>query len=137
MPLPAMNIDGSSTNGNADVLIEGYRVLKMNMDLPEFTRCLNFVSGGQLSITRIRSILANRIGHDSFGRSSLWALCMSGLSHYGMAATQGLFKFHCSRRSAHNPGSLAFHTLASTVKTCCPHLTSVPHRPRPDVRVAL
>ncbi|PIL35866.1 hypothetical protein GSI_01526 [Ganoderma sinense ZZ0214-1] len=109
MPLPAMNIDESSTTGNADVLEEIYRALKMNMDSPEFTKYLKFVSGDQLSVARIRSIVANRIGHDTLGRSFLWALCMPGLFHYKMAATHGLLDLHFGTASARNPASLAFH----------------------------
>ncbi|KAI0354104.1 hypothetical protein OH77DRAFT_1457194 [Trametes cingulata] len=108
-PLPAMNIDESSTSGNSDVLNEIFREVGQDITSPEFTRTVRITAGDQLSISRIRSLIANRAGHDSFGHSFLWALCMPGLFHYKMAATHGLLDLHFGSNSARDPGSLAFH----------------------------
>ncbi|KAI0723617.1 hypothetical protein C8Q76DRAFT_767461 [Earliella scabrosa] len=108
MPLPAMNIDESSTTGNADVLTEIFSALGQDMSTPEFTRTVKILCGDQLSISRIRSLLANRAGHDSFAHSFLWAVCMPGLFHYKMAATHGIIEHHWGS-SMTTPGSLWFN----------------------------
>ncbi|KAI0697950.1 hypothetical protein C8T65DRAFT_813442 [Cerioporus squamosus] len=105
MPLPAMHIDESSTTGNADVLTEIFKELEQDMSSPEFARYVKLICGDQLSISRIRSLMTNRAGHDSFAQSFLWAVCMPGLFHYKMAATHGLLELHFGT-SIDVPGSL-------------------------------
>lgn len=109
LPLPAMNIDESSTSGNAEVLTAMFKELKLDINSPDFTQTVKLTAGDQLSIARIRSLVTNRAGHDSFGQSFLWALCMPGLFHYKMAATHGLLELHFGSDSTGDPGSLAFH----------------------------
>ncbi|OSD06942.1 hypothetical protein PYCCODRAFT_1449702 [Trametes coccinea BRFM310] len=123
-PLPAMNIDESSTTGNADVLCEIYKALKLDIDSPDFTQYVKVISGDQLSISRIRSLIQNRAGHETLGRSFLWALCMPGLFHYKMAATHGLLESHFGSSSQRDPGSLAFHNTVLDRKPIV--LTSLP-----------
>ncbi|CDO77825.1 hypothetical protein BN946_scf184689.g3 [Trametes cinnabarina] len=123
-PLPAMNIDESSTTGNANVLCKIYKALKLDMDSPEFTKYIKIVSGDQLSISRIRSLIQNRVGHETLGRSFLWAVCMPGLFHYKMAATHGLLEAHFGSSSQRDPGSLAFHNTVLDRKPIV--LTSLP-----------
>ncbi|EMD42077.1 hypothetical protein CERSUDRAFT_28738, partial [Gelatoporia subvermispora B] len=109
-PLPAMHIDESSITGNAEVVETIMHELGYNMQSPEFTDHVKVIAGDQLSITRLRSIALNRIGHDSFNHSFLWLVTMPGLFHYKMTATHGLMElFYGSSNSARNPGSLAFH----------------------------
>ncbi|EMD37427.1 hypothetical protein CERSUDRAFT_28758, partial [Gelatoporia subvermispora B] len=109
-PLPAMHIDESSITGNAEVVETIMHELGYNMQSPEFTNHVKVIAGDQLSITRLRSIALNRIGHDSFNHSFLWLVTMPGLFHYKMTATHGLMElFYGSSNSARNPGSLAFH----------------------------
>ncbi|KAH9886957.1 hypothetical protein C8Q73DRAFT_608284, partial [Cubamyces lactineus] len=123
-PLPAMNIDESSTTGNADVLTEIFKSLKVDMDSPDFTRYVKIISGDQLSISRIRSLVQNRAGHETLGQSFLWALCMPGLFHYKMAATHGILESHYGSQSQRDPGSLAFHNTVLDRKPIV--LTSLP-----------
>ncbi|OSD06261.1 hypothetical protein PYCCODRAFT_1354209, partial [Trametes coccinea BRFM310] len=107
-PLPAMHIDESSTTGNADVLGEIFSVMMYSQLVPLMYRStLKITAGDQLSISRIRSPVANRAGHDSFGQSFLWALCMPGLFHYKMTATHAVLESHFGSASTSNPGSLA------------------------------
>ncbi|KAH9901536.1 hypothetical protein C8Q73DRAFT_635931 [Cubamyces lactineus] len=108
-PLPAMHIDESSTTGNADVLSEIFSEVGLDMDSTDFTSTIKITAGDQLSISRIRSLVANRTGHDSFGRSFLWAVCMPGLFHYKMAATHAVLESHFGSSATYDPGSLAFH----------------------------
>lgn len=108
MPLPAMHIDESSTVGNADVLAEMFKELEQDMSSEDFAKVAKVICGDQLSISRIRSLLANRAGHDSFAQSFLWAVCMPGLFHYKMAATHGLLETHFGS-SINVPGSLWHH----------------------------
>ncbi|KAJ8462312.1 hypothetical protein ONZ51_g10984 [Trametes cubensis] len=108
-PLPAMHIDESSTTGNADVLSEIFSEVGLDMDSTDFTSTIKITAGDQLSISRIRSLVANRAGHDSFGRSFLWAVCMPGLFHYKMAATHAVLESHFGSSATYDPGSLAFH----------------------------
>ncbi|OJT14839.1 hypothetical protein TRAPUB_8633 [Trametes pubescens] len=123
-PLPAMNIDESSTTGNADVLAKIYKNLTLDMNSPEFTRYVKVVSGDQLSIARIRSLVQNRAGHEALSRSFLWALCMPGLFHYKMAATHGLLELHYGTQSRSDPGSLVNHNASLNRKPIV--LTSFP-----------
>lgn len=123
-PLPAMNIDESSTTGNADVLAKIFKNLDLDMNSPEFTRYVKVVSGDQLSIARIRSLVQNRAGHETLGRSFLWALCMPGLFHYKMAATHGLLELHYGTQSQSDPGSLVNHNTSLNRKPIV--LTSFP-----------
>ncbi|KAL1948712.1 hypothetical protein VTO73DRAFT_10518 [Trametes versicolor] len=108
-PLPAMNIDESTTTGNADVLNKVFENLTLDINSPDFTRYMKVVSGDQLSIARIRSLVNNRAGHESLGGSFLWALCMPGLFHYKMAATHGLLELHFGSRGQTDPASLTNH----------------------------
>ncbi|KAH9887686.1 hypothetical protein C8Q73DRAFT_748529 [Cubamyces lactineus] len=123
-PLPAMNIDESSTTGNAEVLTEIFKSLKVDMESPDFTRYVKIISGDQLSISRIRSLVQNRAGHETLGQSFLWALCMPGLFHYKMAATHGILESHFGSQSQRDPGSLAFHNTVLDRKPIV--LTSLP-----------
>ncbi|KAI0349126.1 hypothetical protein OH77DRAFT_1415529, partial [Trametes cingulata] len=123
-PLPAMNIDESSTAGNADVLTEIYKNLRLDTSSPEFTKYVKIVCGDQLSVSRIRSLVHNRAGHESLGGSFLWALCMPGLFHYKMAATHGVLEMHFGSQNPRNPGSLAVHNAKLDRKPII--LTSLP-----------
>lgn len=125
MPLPAMNIDESSTTGNAEVLTEIFTAAQLDMDSDDFTRHVKLLCGDQLSIARLRSIITARSGHDSFGHSFLWALCMPGLFHYKMTATHGIIEmFYGHSNTSRNPGSLSFHNTVLTRKPIV--LTSLP-----------
>ncbi|KAH9832850.1 uncharacterized protein C8Q71DRAFT_878441, partial [Rhodofomes roseus] len=109
-PLPSMKIDESTIVGNADVTKTVLAELGQDMDADGFTEVVRIIAGDQLSIARLRSLMKNRSGHDSFANSYLWAVVMPGLFHYKMATVHGIMERHYGyTTSHHNPGSLAFH----------------------------
>ncbi|KAH9939563.1 hypothetical protein B0H21DRAFT_780573 [Amylocystis lapponica] len=99
-PLPAMNIDESSTTGNAEVMETMFRELGFDMNTPTFGDSVHLVFGDQLSIAR----------HDSPSQSFASTAFGPGWFHHQMAATHGLIETHWGDASAggRNPGSLAF-----------------------------
>ncbi len=126
-PLPSTKIDESSTTGNADVLAAMFKGLSLDMNSPDFNRYVEVVSGDQLSIARIRSLVQNCAGHETLGPSSLWALCMPGLFHYKMAETRGLLELRYGTETQGDPGLLVNHKVSLNRKPIV--LTSFPPFP--------
>ncbi|KAH9839465.1 uncharacterized protein C8Q71DRAFT_821461 [Rhodofomes roseus] len=124
-PLPSMKIDESTIVGNADVTKTVLAELGQDMSADGFADVVRIIAGDQLSIARLRSLMKNRSGHDSFANSYLWAVIMPGFFHYKMATVHGIMERHYGyTTSHHNPGSLAFHNTVLDRKPIT--MTSLP-----------
>ncbi|KAJ3540608.1 hypothetical protein NM688_g6203 [Phlebia brevispora] len=110
-PLPAMDIDESSTSGNAEVVDAIYTELGLDLNSAEFFETCRIVNGDQLSIARLRGSSNDRIGHDSFRRSYLNLIPTNGLFHGQLHVAFGTLETHFGSSSSgpHNPGSLSHH----------------------------
>lgn len=110
-PLPSMNIDESSTTGNAEVVEAMCKELRMKTKSPEFMKHAKIFAGDQLSIARLRSIIKYRAGHEGGFNSFRWVIPIPGLFHLKMAATHGVLEtfFGKPNCGARNPGSLSYH----------------------------
>ncbi|KAI0072891.1 hypothetical protein K474DRAFT_1700685 [Panus rudis PR-1116 ss-1] len=110
-PLPAMNIDESSTTGNADVLDTIYRELGHHFDSPLFSETVRVVFGDQLSVKAQRAVTGNRIGHDDPLRTHVNTVQAPGFFHYLMAAAAGTLETHFGdpHSGARDPASLCNH----------------------------
>ncbi|TFY76426.1 hypothetical protein EWM64_g7587 [Hericium alpestre] len=110
-PLPAMDINEASTSGNAKVM---EAIMKeLGLDEAQIADHLKLIAGDQLSIARLRAVLAARAGNQGSAGSLRWALFVPGLFHYKMAATHGLILTHLglSNHDTSNPASLLAHNV--------------------------
>ena len=110
-PLPAMNINEASTMGNAEVIDAVMEELNVNTSKPEFCENLKLVAGDQLSIARLRAVLAARVGNEGGASSLWWALFIPGLFHCKIAATNGFLQTHFGHpnHDLKDPASLSSH----------------------------
>jgi hypothetical protein len=110
-PLPTMNIDESSTMGNAEVINAIMKELNIPLNKDEFVETIKLISGDQLSIARLRAVAAERAGNEGGATALHWAIFVPGLFHYKMAATHGIIVTHLglTNRDRKNPASLAAH----------------------------
>ncbi|KAH9015410.1 hypothetical protein EDB84DRAFT_1671051 [Lactarius hengduanensis] len=110
-PLPAMNINEASTMGNAEVIDAVMEELNVDASKPEFCENLKLVAGDQLSIARLRAVLAARAGNECGASSLRWALFIPGLFHCKIAATNGFLQTHFGHpnRDLKDPASLSSH----------------------------
>ncbi|KAI0349403.1 hypothetical protein OH77DRAFT_1465461 [Trametes cingulata] len=110
-PMPAMEIDESSTTGNAKVLDAMFTEMGYDLGSPDFTENVRIVFGDQLSMARVRAVVNTRVGHDDPSQSYLNVVFAPGFFHYQMAATHGVLETHWGDPSlgARDPGSLSFH----------------------------
>ncbi|EIW74151.1 hypothetical protein CONPUDRAFT_160399 [Coniophora puteana RWD-64-598 SS2] len=110
-PLPAMNIDESSTIGNADVIMEVLQELHIDTSSPSFYGSAKLIAGNQLSLVRDRALEVARAGNEGSAEALRWACWVPGLFHYKMAATNGMMLTHLglSNHDLSNPASLAAH----------------------------
>lgn len=112
-PLPSMEIDESSNTGNAEVVDTMFDELEYDEDNPDLmsTGTVKIISGDQLSISRMRSVVHNRAGHDNPKRSYLDLIFSPGLFHGQMHSVFGLLDTHWGNPNLgpYDPGSLAFH----------------------------
>ncbi|KAH9011428.1 hypothetical protein EDB83DRAFT_2234081 [Lactarius deliciosus] len=110
-PLPAMNINEASTMGNAEVIDAVMEELNVDTSKPEFCENLKLVAGDQLSIARLRAVLAARAGNECGASSLRWALFIPGLFHCKIAATNGFLQTHFGHpnRDLKDPASLSSH----------------------------
>lgn len=110
-PMPAMNIDESSTVGNAEVLDTMFREQGFDTQDPDFNAEVRIVFGDQLSMARVRSLTNTRTGHDDPSSSYVNVVFAPGFFHYQMAATHGVLEIHWGDPGlgAQDPGSLSFH----------------------------
>ena len=109
-PLPAMNIDESSTTGNAEVLDTIFSELEYEKRNPNFADIAALIFGDQLSIARLRTIIANRTGHEKLERSYGQVVFGPGFFHHQMAVVHGIMETHFGDPTAghRNPASLCF-----------------------------
>ncbi|KAJ2968060.1 hypothetical protein NUW54_g13328 [Trametes sanguinea] len=110
-PMPDMEIDESSTTGNAQVLDAMFTEMGYDVRSPEFNQDVRIVFGDQLSMARVRAVTNARVGHDDTHQSYLNVVFAPGFFHYQMAATHGVLETHWGDSSlgARDPGSLSFH----------------------------
>ncbi|KAI0069829.1 hypothetical protein K474DRAFT_1747000 [Panus rudis PR-1116 ss-1] len=110
-PLPAMNIDESSTTGNADVLDAIFREVGHHLDSPLTWDAVKIVFGDQLSVSRQRGVTSDRTGHDNPQRTHANVVQGPGFFHYLMAAAGGTLETHFGNPhlGARDPGSLSNH----------------------------
>ncbi|KAH9949018.1 hypothetical protein B0H21DRAFT_787435 [Amylocystis lapponica] len=112
-PLPAMDIDESTTTGNAEVMETIFREVGLDMQGDGFADTVKLIFGDQLSIARLRSLMENRVGHDSFHQSYLFAAFGPGFFHNQMIATHAVLETHWGSPSSgsRNPGCLSFQNV--------------------------
>ncbi|KAI0772183.1 hypothetical protein BC629DRAFT_1291429 [Irpex lacteus] len=65
-PLPAMEIDESSTVGNGEVVDAISQSLGYDTKSLEYLQTVKIYSGDQLSMARLRAVENNRVGNDAF-----------------------------------------------------------------------
>ncbi|KAH9897009.1 hypothetical protein C8Q73DRAFT_642360 [Cubamyces lactineus] len=109
-PLPTMNIDESSIVGNAQVIDTMFQELGFDVGTTKFSGIVRPIFGDQLSIARLRTLFANRAGHESIARSYSNLIFGPGFFHHQMALTHGIIETHWGDPHAgtRNPGSLSF-----------------------------
>ncbi|KAH8992239.1 hypothetical protein EDB92DRAFT_1797358, partial [Lactarius akahatsu] len=97
--------------------------LNVDTSKPEFCENLKLVAGDQLSIARLRAILAARAGNKCSASSLRWALFIPGLFHCKIAATNGFLQTHFGHpnRDLKDPASLSSH---NTLLQCKPIILS-------------
>jgi hypothetical protein len=110
-PMPPFNIDESSKAGNAELITAMFQELGFDFSDPTFAETVKLVVGDQLSIDRLRSVAASRVGHDSGANALRWTVFVPGLFHYKMAATHGIILKHLGlvNKDLSNPASLSSH----------------------------
>ncbi len=110
-PLPTMNIDESSTTGNAEVVDTVFTELGHNFNSRQFCDTVRIVNGDQLSIARLRGSRNNHVGHDSIRRLYLNLILANGLFHSQLHIAFGTLETHWGNPSLgqNDPGSLSFH----------------------------
>ncbi len=125
-PLPAMQIDESSTQGNAEVMDAMFRELGFDTSSQEFINTVRPIFGDQLSIARLRSLMTNRAGHETLGNSYAYAVFGPGLFHHQMALVHGIIETHFgdSASGTVNPACLLFFNTLIDRKPIV--LTSLP-----------
>jgi hypothetical protein len=110
-PLPAMNINEASTIGNAEVIDAVMEELGVDTSKSDFCENLKLIAGDQLSIARLRAVLAARAGNEGGAASLRWAIFIPGLFHCKIAATNGFIQTHFGHpnRDLTDPASLSSH----------------------------
>lgn len=106
-----MDIDESSTTGNADVVDAIYTELKHDLNLAEFFETVQLVNGDQLSVARLRGSSNDRIGHDSLRRSYLNLSSTNGFFHGQLHLAFATLETHYGNPALgpYDPGSFCFH----------------------------
>lgn len=110
-PLPAMEIDESSTVGNADVVDAISESLAYDVRSSKYLNTVKIYSGDQLSMARLRSVSDNRVGNDYFHHSHRNIVQTPGFFHGQMHAASACLETHwgLSDANAGDPGSLSSH----------------------------
>ena len=68
-PLPAMNIDKSSTTGNSEVMDTIFKELAYPVGMTKFTGITHLTFSDQLSISHLHTLIANHVGHETLSDS--------------------------------------------------------------------
>ncbi|KAF8157861.1 hypothetical protein B0H34DRAFT_706469 [Crassisporium funariophilum] len=108
-PLPAMEIDENSTQGNVEVIEAITSALELDPNSPDYTQYVKIIAGDQLTIARQRSIMNVRAGHEDGAEAWKHVVLMPGLFHAKIADCHGVLQTHFGVSSTRSPGSLAFH----------------------------
>jgi hypothetical protein len=106
--LRALNIDESTITGNAEV-IEAIMKEIGRWGSADFLKYVRLFAGDQLSLARLRSIIALRAGHEAGYTGFRWMAFMPGLFHAKIADVHGFMVTHWGRPHISNPSSLAWH----------------------------
>jgi hypothetical protein len=131
-PLLAMNINESSTSGNADIIAAIMKELNIQLSKDKLVKTVKLVAGDQLSIACLCAVAAERAGNEGGAMALCWVLFVPGLFHYKMTTTHGIIITHLGlpNHDQKNPASLHAHnsllqrkpiTLSSLppFRTCC------------------
>ncbi|KAI0763972.1 hypothetical protein BD413DRAFT_483338 [Trametes elegans] len=110
-PMPAMEIDESSTTGNAKVLDAMFAEMGYDTQSSDFRENIRIVFGDQLSMARVRAVTNTRVGHDDPANAYLNVVFAPGFFHYQMAGAHGVLHTHWGDPSlgTQDPASLSFH----------------------------
>jgi len=110
-PLPAFEVDESSTVGNVEVNDCIDDELRLDQDKPEYNRLVCLNAGDQLTIACQRALVAVRSGHEDAARAYKGRGFFPGLFHCKMTDIHGLLETHFGKPHAGNcnPGGLAYH----------------------------
>lgn len=109
-PLPTMNINESSVTGNAEVMEAMFAELGYPTDAPDFLDEVRIVCGDQLSVSNLRSVTSNRLGHDSPSQTFANIATVPGLFHAQLHIVGATLEAHWgSAEGAQDPGSLHSH----------------------------
>lgn len=109
-PLPTMNINEASVTGNAEVMEAIFTELGYPTDSPDFLDEVRIVCGDQLSVSNLRSVTSNRLGHDTPSQTFANVVTVPGLFHAQIHILAGTFEAHWgSAEGPQDPGSLHQH----------------------------
>ncbi|KAG8752859.1 hypothetical protein FRC11_007946 [Ceratobasidium sp. 423] len=135
-PTPTMELDEATIKGNIEICRTIFKELGFDTSTPEFAKFVRLLAGDQLTVSRLRAIAKNRMGHESGYESFEWLVPVIGLFHLKMAQTQGILDIHLgSSNSSRNPTSLAFQ---NTILQQKPIPTPTPfHTARDLIQVSL
>ncbi|EJD36809.1 hypothetical protein AURDEDRAFT_45386, partial [Auricularia subglabra TFB-10046 SS5] len=125
-PLQTMDIDEAPVTGNIDVVDDIHLQLGVDLSQPDSAGKVRLFFGDQLTIARLRSIIASRAGHEREAESWRWAKPVLALFHTDMAAVSCVFATHygTSEGTGRDPGSLWSHNSVLDRKPIV--LTSLP-----------
>ncbi|EJF62114.1 hypothetical protein DICSQDRAFT_44032, partial [Dichomitus squalens LYAD-421 SS1] len=114
-PLPAMHIDESSITGNAEVIDTIFTDLGFDVNALEFGELAKLTFGDQLSISRLRSINANRAGHDALHRSFSSLVFGPGFFHHQMTLVHGIMETHWGDPQAGSQSPASLHAINTSL----------------------
>ncbi|KAG0349917.1 hypothetical protein BGZ54_004123 [Gamsiella multidivaricata] len=107
-PLPSMNIDQSSIQGNQEIL---NAIMESALELPPewFNNRRLILAGDQLTVSRLRSLKQLRWDDVSTYHRLDWAIPVMQLFHMQMLLASTILRTHYGSMSA--PGSLAYNAV--------------------------
>ncbi|KAG8789658.1 hypothetical protein FRC12_013326 [Ceratobasidium sp. 428] len=109
-PLPTMHINESTVKGNIEICSAIFKEAGFDTSSAEFQRFVRLIAGDQLTVSRLRAIARNRMGHESGYESFDWLVAITGLFHLKMAQAHGILETHLgASNSSRNPVSLSYH----------------------------
>ncbi|KAG8733025.1 hypothetical protein FRC10_000469 [Ceratobasidium sp. 414] len=105
-----MHIDESTVKGNIEICNTIFKEAGFDTSNADFQRYVRLIAGDQLTVSRLRTIAKNRMGHESRYESFEWLVAVTGLFHLKMAQAQGILETHLgASNSSRNPVSLSYH----------------------------
>ncbi|KAG8698170.1 hypothetical protein FRC09_007391 [Ceratobasidium sp. 395] len=120
-PLPTMHINESTVKGNIEICNAIFKEVGFDTSNAEFQRFVRLIAGDQLTVSRLRAIARNRMGHESGYESFDWLVAITGLFHLKMAQAQGILETHLGdSNSSRNPKPLPspapFRTIRDLIR---------------------